>query len=293
MVSFGSSKSQTQSQGSTFVDPQQAGFLEQLRGGAQNLQQSLQGPIQGLFDLGGNLQNQGQSFIDQIPGLSQLLQNAPGSAQFSQQGAQGFDQGLQALQAQTQGNTPALQALQQQALGQNPQLQNQVNQLGTDINRQFQQALPGITSQAVGGGQLGGGRQGVAQGLLGQSSIDAFQRGATQLRGDDIGRQLQAAQSLGGLQGQAAGQLGGLGQAGFLGQGQLQQQGQLGAGQLNLQGQQALGGQFNLGLAPFSAQFGPLQSLAQILGKPTVLSQQQATGASGGFDFGINLGSGE
>lgn len=287
MVSFGSSKSQTQSQGSTFVDPQQSGFLQQLRQGAQGLQQQLQGSIGGLFDLGANLQNQGQDFINQIPGLSQLLQQVPGGAQFAQQGAQGFGGGLDALQQQTQGQTPALQALQNQALGQNPALQQQIDQLGTDINRQFQQQLPGITSQAVGGGQLGGGRQGVAQGLLGQSSIDAFQRGATQLRSDDIGRQLQAAGALGGLQGQAAGQLGQLGGQGFLGQQGLQQQGQLGAGQLNLGGQQALGGQFNLGLAPFSAQFGPLQSLAQIIGSPTVLSQQTATGSGKGFDFGI------
>ena len=287
MISFGKSKSQTESQGSTFVDPSQQTFLDSLRSGAQGLQQSLQGPISGLFDLGANLQNQGQNFIDQIPGLSQLLQNTPGAAQFSQQAGAGFGGGLDALTQQAQANTPALQALQRQALGQNPQLQNQINQLGTDINRQFEQQLPSITNQAIGGGQLGGGRQGVAQGLLGQSSIDAFQRGATQLRSDDIGRQLQAAQSLGGLQGQAGGQLGALGQAGFLGQGQLNQQGQLGAGQLNLAGQQALGSQFNLGLAPFQAQFGPLQSLAQIIGSPTVLSQQTATGSGTGFDFGI------
>ena len=293
MISFGKSSSQTQSQGSTFVDPSQAPFLQNLRQGAQGLQQGLQGPISGLFDLGANLQNQGQSFLDQIPGLSQLLSGgAAGGAQFSQQGAQGFAGGLENLQNQAQANTPALQALQQQALGQNPQLQNQINQLGQDITRQFEQQLPGITTQAIGGGQLGGGRQGVAQGLLGQSSIDAFQRGATQLRSDDIGRQLQAAGTLGGLQGQAAGQQGALGQAGFLGQGQLQQQGQLGAGQLNLAGQQALGSQFNLGLAPFSAQFGPLQSLAQILGSPTVLSQQTATGSGTGFDFGFTIPSG-
>ena len=287
MVSFGSSKSSSSSQGSTFVDPQQQPFLQNLRSGAEGLQQSLQGPISGLFDLGANLQGQGQDFLSQIPGLQQLLTNIPGAAGVQQAGAQGFGQSLGALNQQTQGQTPALQQLQRIAGGNDPALQNQIGQLGSDITRQFEQLLPSITNQAVGGGQLGGGRQGVAQGLLGQSSIDAFQRGATDLRFQDLNRQLGAAGTLGGLQGQAATSLGGLGQAGFQGAGQLQQQGALGAGQLNLGGQQALQGQFNLGMQPFAAQFGPLQALAQILGDPSILSQQSSTGSGKGFDFGV------
>ena len=292
MVAFGSSKSQSTSQGQTFVDPQQSGFLQQLRQGAQGLQQGLQGPISGLFDVAGNLQQQGQEFLTGLPGVQAALQNIPGLAQFGQAGGQGFQQGLDQLGQQAQGQTPALQALQQQAFGQNPVLGQQIGQLGQDINRQFEQMLPGITSQAVGGGQLGGGRQGVAQGLLGQSAIDAFQRGATDLRGGDITRQLQAASQLAGFQGQAAGQLGQLGGQGFLGGGQLGQAGQLGAGQLGLGGLGQLQGQFNLGLSPFAAQFGPLQQLAQIIGSPTVLSQQSSTGKSSGFDFNVlNFGS--
>ena len=287
MVSFGSSKSSSSSQGSTFVDPQQAPFLDQLRSGAQNLQQSLQGPIQGLFDVAGNLQQQGQQFTQGIQDVQGQLTNIPGLQQFAGQGAAGFQQGLAGLQSQVSGQTPALQQLQRIAGGNDPALQNQIGQLGTDITRQFEQLLPSITNQAVGGGQLGGGRQGVAQGLLGQSSLDAFQRGATDLRFQDLNRQLGAAGQLGGLQGQAAGQLGQIGGQGALGAGQLQQAGQLGAGQLGLGGLGQLQGQFNLGLSPFAAQFGPLQSLASILGPPTVLSQQTSTGQGKGFDFGI------
>jgi len=287
MVSFGSSKSSSSSQGSTFVDPAQQPFLEQLRTGAQGLQQSLQGPISGLFDLAGNLQQQGQDFLQGIPGIQDALSNIPGAEQFGQQGGQAFGQGLQNLGNQATGNTPAQQQLQRIAGGNDPAVQNQIDQLGTDISRNFGQLLPQITNAAVGGGQLGGGRQGVAQGLLGQSSIDAFQRGATDIRFGDLARQLSASGTLGGLQGQAAQSQANLGGQGFLGGGQLQQQGNLGAGQLGLGAQQGLGDQFNLGLAPFQAQFGPLQALSQIIGGPTVLSQQSSTGKGKGFDFGI------
>ena len=287
MVSFGSSKSSSSSQGQSFVDPAQQPFLQNLRSGAQDLQQSLQGPIQGLFDLGGNLQQQGQQFLGGIQDIQGQLTNIPGLTDFTAAGSEGFQQGLTNLGDQASGNTPALQQLQRIAGGNDPALQNQIGQLGTDITRQFEQMLPGITNQAVGGGQLGGGRQGVAQGLLGQSSIDAFQRGATDLRFQDLNRQLGAAGQLGGLQGQAAGAQAQFGGQGALGGGQLQQAGQLGAGQLGLGAQQGLESQFNLGLAPFAAQFGPLSQLAQILGPPTVLSEQSATGSGKGFDFGV------
>ncbi len=287
MVSFGSSKSSSSSQGSTFVDPQQQGFLQSLRTGAEGLQQSLQGPISGLFDLGANLQGQGQNFINQIPGLQELLTNIPGAGQFGQEGGAAFGQGLQNLGDQAQGNTPALQNLLRIAGGNDPAVQGSIDQLGNDISRTFGQLLPQITNQAVGGGQLGGGRQGVAEGLLGQSSIDAFQRGATDIRLGDLDRQLGASGTLGGLQGQAATGQANLGGQGFLGAGGLQQAGAAGAGQLGQIGLNALPGQFNLGLAPFSAQFGPLQALSEIIGRPTVLSQQSATGTGKGFDFGI------
>ncbi len=354
-ISGGKSKASSQQQATSqqFIDP----LTQQFRGplfaaGSQLAGQQL-GPG-GIGDvagqLGGALLGQGLGGLNQLQqftqgaggqqagfGQSQLAGAGLIGAGFGGGGTQGqqalagqtgqqgtFGQGL--LGRQALGRDPAGQALQQQAFGQNPQLQSQIGQLGQDITRQFEQGLlPGIQSQAVGAGGLGGGRQGVAQGIGLQASLDAFSRGAGQLRSDDIGRQLQAAQALGGLTGQAAGQLGGLQQQGIgqqiqaggllggLEQGQFGQQigalqgagqlglgqqgqglaGQLGAGQLQLGGLESLQGLFNLGLSPFQAEFQPLQNLAGLLGisAPTVgQSQSTGTSKSSSFNFGLSAG---
>ena len=257
MVRVGKSSSTSGSQqtSQTFVDPQQAPFLQNLRQGAQNLQQQQQGQIGDVArDLGGQLLGAGGQALGNLQGIQGQLQgNLAGFGGFQDASA----------------------ALRQQAFGQNPQLQEQIGQLGQDIGRQFnQQILPGIESNALTAGQLGGGRQGVAQGLGIQASQDAFQRGATDLRSADIQRRLEAAGALGGL---------GLGQ-------QQQTAGQLGqAGQLNLGGIDSLSSLFNLGLAPFGAEFGPLQQLAQLIGDPSILSQSQGTsfGRQEGFDASL------
>ena len=257
MVSVGKSSSTSRSQqtAQTFVDPQQAPFLQNLRQGAQDLQQRQQGQIgQVAQDLGGQLLGAGGSALNNLQGIQGRLQGQ----------LAGFG-----------GFQDASAALRQQAFGENPQLGAQIGQLGQDIGRQFnQQILPGIESNALTAGQLGGGRQGVAQGLGIQASQDAFQRGATDLRSADIQRRLEAAGALGGL---------GLGQ-------QAQTAGQLqGAGALNLGGIGELGGLFNLGLAPFGAEFGPLQQLAGIIGDPSILSTSQgtATGRADQFDASL------
>lgn len=257
MVSFGRSKSTSQSQqfAQTFVDPQQQPFLANLRQQATSLAEQQAPQIsQQAFDLGGQLLGAGGQGLTNLGQISGQLQGAlPGSQQVG----------------------AASQALRQQAFGANPQLGEQIGQLGQDIGRQFnQQILPGIQSEAIGAGQLGGGREGVAQGLGIQASQDAFQRGATDLRSADIQRRLEAAGALGGL---------GLGQ-------QQQTAGQLAtAGGLNLGGLDQLGNLFNLGLAPFQAEFAPLQNLAGIIGDPTVLSQSQgfSQGTGSAIDFGI------
>ncbi|MCK5089287.1 MAG: hypothetical protein KAQ88_04835, partial [Hyphomicrobiaceae bacterium] len=71
-----------------------------------------------------------------------------------------------------------------------------------------------------------------------------------------------------------------------------QLQGLLGQGQLGLGGLGALQGQFNLGLSPFQAEFSPLQSLAGILGAPTVLSQGTSAGSSSAFSVQAGAGGG-
>ncbi len=278
-LGFSQSKSRSGSEQQTFVDPAQQPFLDFVRGQAQQLSSQQGQDIGGLFGLAGGLGQQGQDLLGGLVGTQQQLGQGFGG---------GFGQGqagINALTQQAQGTDFASTQLQRQAAGQNPALQAQIGQLGQDITRQFEQQLTGISTQAIGGGQLGGGRQGVAQGLLGQGAIDAFSRGATELRGQDIGRQLTAAQAFGQQQQGAAGALGQLGGQQALGAAGLNQAGLLGQGQLGLGGLSQLQGQFNLGFSPFEAQFTPLQNLAQIIGGPTVLGQGTSFGRTDQFGF--------
>lgn len=136
--------------------------------------------------------------------------------------------------------------------GESPVLGEQISALGSDLGKFFQEQLnPAITSQAVAGGQLGGGRQGVAQAGAAGEVARQFQQGATALRGADIQARDAAARDLMSGQTQAAG-VGLSALPSLLG---LRQQGSLAA------------------LAPY-------QALAGILGGPTVLTQQQGTSFS-------------
>lgn len=79
----------------------------------------------------------------------------------------------------------------------NPVLEQQISQLQQDTGRLFREELnPAITSRAVGGGTLGGGRQGVAQGLAADSAARVFTQGATALRAGDIASRDAVAQSI-------------------------------------------------------------------------------------------------
>ena len=79
----------------------------------------------------------------------------------------------------------------------NPVLEQQIQQLQQDTGRLFREELnPAITSRAVGGGTLGGGRQGVAQGLATESAARLFTQGATALRAGDIASRDAVAQSV-------------------------------------------------------------------------------------------------
>ena len=287
-LGFSKSKSQATSEERSFVDPAQAPFLQNLRQQAGGLQQQQQGQIGQLFGLSQSLLGQGGSFLGGINQSVGQLQQGFGNQQQQFGGAIG--QGFEALGGIAGGTNPALQSLQRQATGQNPFLQTQIDQLGGDINRQFERGQQSIRGQAVGAGGLGGGRQGVAEGILGESAQREFARGATSLRSQDIGRQLQASQAVLGAQGQAGAQLGQQGLQGLLGQQGLQQAGQLGAGQLGLGGLGQLGGLFDLGFAPFGAEFSPLQSLAGIIGGPTVLDEGVSQRSSSQFGADVGIG---
>ena len=288
--SLSSSKSRSQSTQESFVDPAQGPFLQQLRGSAQQLAGQQQGQIGDLFGLSQNLLGQGTGLLGGLQGTQQ------GLGQFGQAGFGQGQAGIDALTGIAQGTNPAAQALQRQATGQNPFLQQQIEQLGGDITRQFERGIQATNVEAVGAGQLGGGRQGVAQGLLGESATRQFAQGTTALRNQDIQRQFDASSQLLQQQGFAGAQLGGLGgQQGLQNQAS-QLQGLLGQGQLGLGGLGALQGQFNLGFSPFQAEFSPLQSLAGIIGGPTVLSTGQSTGQASSFGLSggvFNTGGGD
>ena len=131
--------------------------------------------------------------------------------------------------------------------------------LGEDISRfMSNEIMPGITSRGVATGTLGGGRQGVAQGLAAEGAAREFARGATAIRGEE-----QAARD------SIAAQLAGLTQAG--------------AGT----GLGALPGLFGLGEAGAMAELTPYMALAQIMGGPQALT----TSASDAFsqDFSTSM----
>jgi hypothetical protein len=81
--------------------------------------------------------------------------------------------------------------------GNNPVLEQEIAQLQEDTGRLFREEFnPAITSRAVAGGTLGGGRQGVAQGLAAESAARSFTQGATALRSRDIASRDAVAQSV-------------------------------------------------------------------------------------------------
>jgi hypothetical protein len=139
----------------------------------------------------------------------------------------------------------------------NPVLQEQIDALGADLGRFFdEELLPGIASDAISGGALGGGRQGVAQGIAAGRVASEFQRGATELRAGDIAARDAAAVNLEGLGIQGAG--------------------------VGLQNLPALQGIAESG---FSADMLPYLLLSQVTGGPTVLGSSQGTSYASAADF--------
>ena len=133
----------------------------------------------------------------------------------------------------------------------NQVLQDQIDLLGEDLGRFFEEDLnPAITSQAIAGGQLGGGRQGVAQGRALSEVAGQFTRGATALRAGDIASRDAAA---GTLSGNA-----------------------ISGAQAALAGIPSLAGAADLG---FSAALAPSERLAASLGGPTVLGSSSSLSA--------------
>lgn len=125
----------------------------------------------------------------------------------------------------------------------------QIGLLGDDLGRFLREQInPAITSQGVATGTLGGGRQGVAQGLAAERVAGEFQRGAVDIRQrEQMQRDQIAAQSA--------------------------QIGQAGAGA----GLAALPGMYGLAEAGATAELAPWAALSSIMGGPQALTQSQST----------------
>lgn len=248
--STSTSQSESQQQRQSYVDPAQAPFLDWLRSqGMQTAQQQV-GQIGGFAQgLSENLLGQGQKFLSSLGGGGVAM---PGVRD---------------------------QTLSVPALGQSA-VQGVIDQVGADIAQQLQRQMGGaggIATQFAAGGGLGGGREGVERGLAQEASLASFARSAANLRNEDLARQQQLGTQLAISQGQLGLQADALRQQGALGLGQLANQG---AGI----GLSALPQLMNLGLSGYGAQFSPLQSLAQLVGAPTVLDTatgwEKSTGTS-------------
>ncbi len=132
--------------------------------------------------------------------------------------------------------------------GENPLLDQQIEQLQQDTGRFFNEELnPAITSRAVAGGNYGGGRQGVAQGLAAERAAGEFTRGATALRVADMTARDTAAATV--AQNSLSAATTGLG---------------------------ALPGLMELITAGNNAEMGIYANLGTILGGPTVLSDSRS-----------------
>ncbi len=168
---------------------------------------------------------------------------------------QGF---LGDLQSISSGDDISGQFLRDRISGEGGFVDENIAALGEDLGQFFsEELLPGITSQAVGGGQLGGGRQGVAQGKAIESVGREFRRGSLDIRNADLRQRQDAATALSGQRTTAA-------QAGLVGAQQ----------------------QFDLAQAGTLAPFSPFLTLAQILGGPTTLTESESSSSSMSLGFG-------
>ena len=205
-----------------------------------------------------------QSISDiQAPFLQQLFEQASGVTQ-GQMGPGGTGDVAQGLvgQLMPQGQQGLSQALGAgQGLNQftqpNGQLvQDQIQGVTQDLNQNLQEnILPGLTSSAIGGGNLGGSRGALAAGQAAAGTQRAIGQASSGIRQNAFNTAAGAAAQ----------------------QGQLNLQGGLGG----IQGASSL---FNLGLSPLQAEFGPLQQFASILGSPIVLGESSSMSA--GFSVG-------
>lgn len=156
------------------------------------------------------------------------------------------------LQSISSGQDVSGQFLTDRISGEGGFVDENIAALGEDLGQFFEEELlPGIQSDAIAGGQLGGGRQGVAQGKALEAVGREFRRGSLDIRTEDLRARTDAASRLSAQR--------------------------LSASEAGLAGART---QFDLANAATLAPFSPFLTLAQIMGDPTVLTRSRAKSRS-------------
>ncbi len=225
---FGVSASSSSSQSSSSQEVFQGDLFARLFGDASNIAGGID--TSGLTDAANQLFTSGSGFLGDLQGLSA-------------------------------GTDVSGEFLSGVISGEGGFVDENIAALGEDLGQFFnEELLPGITSEAVGGGQLGGGRQGVAQGKAIESVGREFRRGSLDIRNQDLRERSEAARALSAQR--------------------------LSASQAGLTGAQQ---QFDLANAATLTPFSPFLTLAQILGSPTVLGESQSSSSSKSFGVEATL----
>ena len=195
---------------------------------------------QKLWNEGNQLAPQQQGAINNLGTLSQDLTGQ----------MQGMMGGLGQTAA---GTSQAMQGLggMGQVGGGNPYLVQNLDALGAGINKQMGLANQQLGMGAVQSGGFGGGRQGVAQGMLMGEGLDAYQQGAASLLNQSSQQSLAANQAMGGLQNQAA-----------------------------MSGGQMAQGIYGMAQNPMMAQWLPLQMQSNLLGGNIMDSSSSSSSSS-------------
>ena len=299
----GKSRQESQTVSQSFVDPRQVPFLDFLRQQGQALAQSQQGIGGVASQLSGQLGGTGQQLLGGIadqsgmfaPGAATAISGLLGIAQdpLAQQIGQVGTGALpgQAALAELAAGGGALSGL----TGPGSQLGGQLTALDESIQRNLQSTLGSLGGQATLAGQTGGDRQAFFSGQAADTAQRAFAAESSNLLAADLAQRRalapvsvaaaataqQGVLAQGGLlQGLLGTIAGGLGTGGALGLGQ--QAGNVGAASAGIN---ALAPLFNLGLAPFAAEFAPLQALAGIIGPPTVIGTGQTEAQQRSFNI--------
>lgn len=246
-LGLGKSKSQQQAE-------QQATSMGFSQSQSQDISQSMGSSVSGGSSSGSTQQS--IAFQDLF---KQLYGNASGAASDAAAGAgelsaaakQLFSGGMDTLS--NLGGDVGTQYL-ASSLNNDSVLNSQISQLRDESGRLFSEQLnPAITSRAVAGGTLGGGRQGVAQGQAIGDTERAFMEGVTQLQTQNQARKDTAAATI------ASNSLG----AATTGLG-------------------ALPSMLDILTQGNNAELGVYSDLSGIIGGPTVLSQSQSESSTFG-----------